>query len=136
MNLNTGPGRALRQSWQIGGPALIGAAAAVVFVTWGSGETAPAPDPGRSPHPAVPAQPYQLYTHCGISEARIGGGYYQAARPLSDGQGNPPPGWGNPYQPGTVTRVSPRIVVFRDGAGHVVRFRLRPGATAFQQVCG
>jgi len=80
-------------------------------------------------------QPYELYTHCGIDEARIGNRYFQAAHPLSDGQGNPPPGWGNPYQPGTMTLLSPATAVFRDHAGHRVLFRLRRGATAFQHLC-
>lgn len=46
----------------------------------------------------LPGTPYELLTHCGIREARIGSTYYLADHPLSDGQGNPPPGWGNPYQ--------------------------------------
>jgi hypothetical protein len=81
------------------------------------------------------ARPYQLYTHCGINEARVGNRYYAAVHPLSDGQGNPPAGWGNPYQSGTMTLQPPASAVFRDAAGHQVRFRLRPGATAFRQVC-
>lgn len=80
-------------------------------------------------------QSYQLYTHCGIYEARIGSHYFQAVHPLSDGQGNPPRGWGNPYQPGTITLLSPTTAVFRDRAGHRVEFRLRPGATRFQHLC-
>jgi hypothetical protein len=82
-----------------------------------------------------PAQPYQLATHCGIDEARIGHRYFEAAHPLSDGQGNPPPGWSNPYQQGTMTLISPAEAVFRDSAGHQVHFRLRPGATAFRHLC-
>ena len=61
-------------------------------------------------------QPYQLYTHCGIYEARIGNRYFEAVHPLSDGQGNPPPGWGNPYQQGTMTLLPPAGAVFRDRA--------------------
>jgi len=80
-------------------------------------------------------QRYQLYTHCGINEALIGNRYFEAVHPLSDGQGNPPSGWGNPYQAGTMTLLSPATAVFRDKAGHQVRFRLRRGATKFEHVC-
>jgi hypothetical protein len=55
--------------------------------------------------------------------------------PLTDGAGNPPSGWGNPYQDGTMTLLSPSTAVFRDSAGHRVLFRLRPGATSFQHLC-
>ena len=58
--------------------------------------------------------PYDLYTHCGIDYARVGNRYYEATPPLSDGSGNPPPGWGNPYQPGILTVISPTQAVFTD----------------------
>ena len=70
--------------------------------------------------------PYDLYTHCGIDYARVGNRYYEATPPLSDGSGNPPPGWGNPYQPGTLTVISPTQAVFTDKAGHRVVFTLVP----------
>ena len=66
------------------------------------------------------------------SESRF---FTSAVHPLSGGQGNPPSGWGNPYQPGTMTLLSPATAVFRDQAGHQVRFRLRRGATKFGHVC-
>ena len=84
---------------------------------------------------AAGARPYQLYTHCGIDEALIGDRWFEAVHPLSDGQGNPPAGWGNPYQDGTMTLVSSTEAVFRDIAGHRVTFRVRPGATTFKHVC-
>jgi hypothetical protein len=117
---------------------LIAGGLAVVLAGCGGG---PAPLAAGSSRPSTaavaagPAPPYQLYTHCGIDEARIGNRYYEAVHPLSDGQGNPPAGWGNPYQPGTMTLRPPAAAVFRDDAGHQVQFRLRPGATAFKHVC-
>jgi hypothetical protein len=85
--------------------------------------------------PTSDGSPYSLYTHCGIREARIGGTYFVADQPLDDGQGNPPPGWGNPYQSGTVSTPSPLVAVFRDSVGHIVRFHARPGATSFLTLC-
>jgi hypothetical protein len=84
------------------------------------------PDQAVSPT-ATPAKsmPYNLYTHCGISWVRVGDKYYTAVRPLSDGSGNPPSGWANPYQAGTITLVSPAEVVFTDKAGHRVVFTAR-----------
>ena len=78
---------------------------------------------------------YALYTHCGIDEARIGSAYYLADHPLSDGQGNPPPGWGNPYQHGTMSTPTPGVAVFRDRLGHVVRFHARAHATSYLRIC-
>jgi hypothetical protein len=78
---------------------------------------------------------YNLYTHCGVDEAKIGDRFYQAVTPLTDGNGNPPAGWGNPYQAGTMTLVSATEAVFTDNARHRVVFAVRPGATAFRQLC-
>lgn len=98
-----------------------------------SGGAAPPPASSAS---AANSMPYDLYTHCGIDEARINGRFYEAAEPLSDGNSNPPPGWGNPYQHGTMTLASPSDAVFTDSAGHRVVFKVRAGATRFKQVCG
>lgn len=79
-----------------------------------------------------------LYTHCGIRFAKIGGRWFEADRPLSDGSGNPPLGWGNPSQPGSIRMLSASVAEFRDSLGHVVRFHLvhpRAGANKPEQVC-
>ena len=62
---------------------------------------------------------YRLYTHCGIAWARIHGSYWRAQRRLSDGTGNPPAGWGNPYQAGTLTFRSRTVAEFVSGAGDI-----------------
>jgi hypothetical protein len=98
-----------------------------------TGASAP---PQAPPVSAANSMPYDLYTHCGIDEARINGRFYEAAKPLSDGNSNPPPGWGNPYQHGTMTLASPSAAVFTDSAGHRVVFKVRAGATGFKHVCG
>lgn len=89
--------------------------------------------PSGPPEPTGSA--YALYTHCGIHEARVGHTYYVADDPLDDGHGNPPAGWGNPYQQGTMATPTPGVAVFSDSLGHVVRFHARPGATSFLQIC-
>lgn len=87
---------------------------------------------GVSPPPAT--TPYSLYTHCGIIDARIDGKWYQAAPPLSGGSGNPPAGWGNPYQEGVIRKVSATEAIFTDTKGHNVRFVLHPERTG-PQMC-
>jgi len=62
---------------------------------------------------------YQLYTHCGIEWARIDGTFWRARHPLSDGNGNPPRGWGNPLQAGTLTVLSRTTARFTSPAGSV-----------------
>jgi hypothetical protein len=86
----------------------------------------PAAAPAARTTPPPQLVPYNLYTHCGIDYAQVGNRYYEATPPLSDGSGNPPPGWGNPYQPGTMTVISPTRAVFTDKAGHRVVFTLVP----------
>jgi hypothetical protein len=121
----------MREWWRGTGAGVVGpmAAAAVAGVIAGcasaSGPRSLPPVPARPSAAATPKSvPYDLFTHCGIIYARVGNQYYEATPPLSDGSGNPPPGWGNPYQPGTLTLVSPTKAVFTDRAGHRVVFTL------------
>jgi hypothetical protein len=51
---------------------------------------------------SLPDRPFDLLTHCGINGAMIDGVWWQASPVLSDGQGNPPDGWDNPYQSGVL----------------------------------
>jgi hypothetical protein len=78
----------------------------LVTVVAGCGSQTTAPGPGTtSTHRG---RPYRLYTHCGIQWARIDGTFWGATQPLSDGNGNPPSGWGNPIQDGTLTFRNPQ----------------------------
>jgi hypothetical protein len=129
------------QRWSRGSILLVVAVILAACGTGSPGTGSPghrAKDHGRSSTVAAAtgsSQPYQLYTHCGIDEARVGSRYFEAVHPLSDGNDNPPAGWGNPYQQGTVTLLSPSEALFRDHMGHHVLFRLRPGAKSFKHVC-
>jgi hypothetical protein len=64
-------------------------------------------------------RPYQLYTHCGIEWARIDGTFWRAEHPLSDGSANPPAGWGNPFQDGTLALIGPTTARLDSPAGSV-----------------
>ena len=88
----------------------------------------------EAPTPTASGTPIMLYTHCGTEELRVDDTFFITETPLDDGQGNPPPGWGNPYQPGTMT-TSGSQAVFRDANGHIVTFLARPGATGFLKIC-
>ncbi len=78
---------------------------------------------------------YELPTHCGVDEARLNGRYYEAVTPLSDGNGNPPSGWDNPFQAGVMTVTSAQTAVFTDDRGHRVQFRVREHASTWKQLC-
>lgn len=58
---------------------------------------------------------YTLYTHCGIEWTRIDGVWWMATLPLSDGNANPPPGWGNPYDKGEMEIVDRSTAIYRGG---------------------
>ncbi len=73
----------------------------------------------RTATPAHAGRSYQLYTHCGIEWAKIAGTFWRAKRPLSDGSGNPPAGWGNPFQQGTLVILGPQMAGFDSSAGSV-----------------
>ncbi len=71
------------------------------------------------------AYPFDLYTHCGIVGADVGGRWFAADPPLAEGSG-PPVGWGDPYQRGTLILQGADEAVFRDDAGHELRLRAAP----------
>ncbi|MFD8496831.1 hypothetical protein [Amycolatopsis sp. NPDC059657] len=79
--------------------------------------------------------PFDLLTHCGVDEAKIGGVYFEAEVPLIGTAQSAPPGWGNPRQAGRMTLLTPSRAVFRDDLGHEVFFRARPGATEPKLIC-
>ena len=107
----------------------------VVLVLAGCGAQAAPPVSAQGPVPEGRAYPHDLLTHCGIRETRFAGEYWVTSPELHDGSHNPPAGWDNPFQRGTMRRLSPTAAEFRDGDGHVVVFTLRPGATGFERMC-
>ncbi len=64
---------------------------------------------------------YNLYTHCGIRFASFSGRTW-ATPSLSDGSGNPPPGWDNPSQSGRVSVMSNGVALFASPGHRLLRF--------------
>src|SRR4030081_3022594 len=94
---------------------LASVAAAVALAGCGS-QTSSSP---RIATRADAGRPYRLYTHCGIEWAKIDGTFWRAKHPLSDGSANPPAGWGNPFQDGTLVFVTPTTARFGFPGGTV-----------------
>ena len=61
---------------------------------------------------------YHLLTHCGIEWAKIRGTFWHT-EPISDGNGNPPRGWRNPFQSGRLTFRTATTAIFTSAAGQV-----------------
>ena len=109
---------------------LIGAAISVALV--GCGSTGGLPRSVNAPGPSVSVRvgsssPYTLYTHCGVLSATINGQVFYADPALTDGQGNPPRGWGNPYDLGELTIQSATTIDFHDASGHLAHFAIASG---------
>jgi len=61
-------------------------------------------------------RPFDLLTHCGIDGAFIDGGWWKARTPLNE-NGNPPEGWDNPTQSGTLYFTAEDQAVFATADG-------------------
>ncbi len=69
--------------------------------------------------------PFDLYTHCGVFGADVAGIWF-AVEPVLVEELGPPPGWGDPYQRGTLTLESAVEAVFRADAGPELTLRAAP----------
>lgn len=82
--------------------------------------------------------PLSLYTHCGIAGFHLGGRWYaREGGELSDGNGNPPAGWGDPTQEGMIAlNADASVATFTDEAGHTETFRVGdPNSPEATQTC-
>jgi hypothetical protein len=75
---------------------------------------------------------FQLYTHCGLNYPQamdFDGSFWDPIGPgsVSDGNGNPPNGFGNPIDRGTITLISPTMAQYRSSMGTVMQWRRHPG---------
>ena len=75
---------------------------------------------------AIEISRFELMTHCGIDHAIVRGVMYRANPDLDNGIHNPPEGWSNPYQVGTMRLDSDGTATFTSGE-LVARFVLAPG---------
>jgi hypothetical protein len=77
-----------------------------------------------------------LLTHCGIVGTQFAGRDWIAEPVLDDSNGNPPAGWGGPWEPGVMTLTSPDHAEFesRDGSLNAT-FRPRTPADPPGQPC-
>ena len=65
---------------------------------------------------------YQLYTHCGIRWAYFDGRWWKASPVLDDGSRNPPRGWGNPFDIGSMVLSADDRARFTSAAGLTATF--------------
>jgi hypothetical protein len=75
---------------------------------------------------------FQLNTHCGLDWPQamdFDGSFWDPIGPgsVSDGNGNPPNGFGNPIDRGTITLISPTLAQYRSSTGTVMQWRRHPG---------
>jgi hypothetical protein len=75
---------------------------------------------------------FQLYTHCGLEAPTamdFDGSFWDpvGARPTSSGGGNPPAGYGNPIDLGTITLISPTRAQYRSRTGTVSQWSRHAG---------
>lgn len=64
---------------------------------------------------------YVLLAHCGVHWARIDGVWWETQL-LDDGNANPPDGWGNPWDAGTLVMLDENIAEYIGGPGITVTF--------------
>lgn len=82
---------------------------------------------GSATSPAAVAgidYPISIYTHCGLDRTRIDfdGSFWDPVGETSDGQGNPPAGYANPYDRGTIRLLPDDSAEYTSSQG--VRLRL------------
>ena len=64
---------------------------------------------------------YVLLAHCGVQWTRIDGVWWETDL-LDDGSGNPPEGWGNPYDAGVLTLLGENTAEYSGGPGVTIVF--------------
>ncbi len=82
-----------------------------------------------------PDQAFQLYTHCGVNGAMLDGRWWAVTPALTDGSANPPAGWGNPFQLGTMHFVDHDTVVFTGDDAALTATLHRTAGADFPVLC-
>lgn len=74
---------------------------------------------------------FRLYTHCGLNYPTgpdFDGSFWDSTGAADDGSGNPPPGFGNPFDNGTMTLLSANLAEYRSSQGVTMRFTRHSGS--------
>jgi hypothetical protein len=77
------------------------------------------------------AYQFRLYTHCGLNYPTgpdFDGSFWESVGAGDDGSANPPPGFGNPFDNGTMTLLSANLAEYRSSQGVVMRFTRQSGS--------
>jgi hypothetical protein len=88
---------------------------------------------GSEPAIGVP-YPVSVYTHCGLRHVEFDGSNWEISGVLSDGSFNPPPGFGNPFDNGTVTLITYDRARYRSEFG-MERMLTRGGGLPWVEGC-
>jgi hypothetical protein len=97
--------------------------AACLLVACGSADTgSPPPQAAPTTIDLAGSQPHQLYTHCGVVWTQFQGQVWYADPPQVDAAGNPPAGFGDPVDNGTMRRISAHQAEYVSSSGKVVAF--------------
>ena len=75
-----------------------------------------------------------VFTHCGLRHVDFDGSEWAISGPPSDGSGNPPRGFGNPTDEGTITLTSPDTATYRSQHG-TERQLTRGGGLPYLEGC-
>jgi hypothetical protein len=78
--------------------------------------------------------PVTVYTHCGLRHVEFDGSDWQISGVLSDGSFNPPAGFGNPMDNGTVTLITHDRATYRSQYGEL-RTLTRGGGLPWVEGC-
>lgn len=116
------------------GPLLVVGAAVAVIAAPGSprrllARSMPDTDSGRVESGAD--YRFTVYTHCGLDgRIEFDGSSWDYAGPGApdDGSGNPPPGFDNPFDRGTMKLISEDVAEYRSSSGSIVKYRRRDGS--------
>jgi len=83
---------------------------------------------------------FSLYTHCGLDNPvalDFDGSFWDpiGPGPASDGSGNPPAGFDNPYDNGTIQLLSHDRAEYQSQSGTVLRFSRSSSASRTSYIC-
>jgi hypothetical protein len=71
-----------------------------------------------------------VYTHCGLRHVEFDDDTWAISGVLTGGHANPPPGFGNAFDHGTITLTSPDTAVYHSGYGEQRRLTRGGGLPA------